>query len=284
MATTIQAGRSGTNASVQLETFLGTAVGDTSDLLAELRSVARSSLGCLPDYQVMSSDSAMRANKVVSVARDASGQMLGFASLALPMSPFPLPVVHLGLTCVRPEATGNQLIHRLHRAALVRAFRELGFWRKAWVTSVSSVPHVLVTVGRFVTRTYPSPAAPTPTQQQLAVARWFAATMRAESHVDARCEFDPEAFVFRGGNAGSCFHLTQKRAEFATAHRAQGLSDWYQSRYDAARGDAILQFGQLSMLHLSKYLTVKSTWMKGVKRLGPRGRGASRHAIEANRR
>lgn len=281
MATTTNTGRSRTDGSVRLETLRGGTVGDSSRLLGELRAVARSSLGCLPDYQVMSTDPAMRTNKVVSVARAPSGEMLGFASLVLPASPFPLPVVHLGLTCVRPEATGNQLIHRLHRAALVRAFRELGFWRKAWITSVSSVPHVLVTVGRFVTRTYPSPEEPRPTQAQLEVARWFAATMRAEAHLDARCEFDPEAFVFREGNAGSCFQLTQKRAEYATAHRAQGLSDWYHSRYDAARGDAILQVGQLSMLHLSKYLTAKSTW---AMRLTPRGWGSSRHAAADDRR
>jgi hypothetical protein len=119
--------------------------------------VARTCFAELPDYQCLRGTREELSDKVISVARRLDGTMAGFCSMALLPVPRVGQVLHMGLTCVRPEDRSAGLTHLLNSKAvthyLVR-YRPLG---RQWISNVACVLSSLGNIALHCDNVYPSP-------------------------------------------------------------------------------------------------------------------------------
>lgn len=246
-------------------------------LIGELREVAATCFERIPEYHVLAADpDALRAASL-TLARDRSGRLVGFCAARRLHVDGVGHVLHLGLTCVRPDVRGTRLTHRLLSALILQhALRSPV--RGLWVSNVASVVSSLGNVALHFEDVYPSPfVAGPPSPAHTTIARTLAACHRERVHIRRDAYFDPVRWVFEGGNAKTIF---AKRADDRRYHhRDPHITRWFLARADLDRGDAVLQVGRVSLGGLLRYglrshgaaLPVLGRWLRPRRLLGRLG-------------
>ncbi len=243
-------------------------------LIAELREVAGTCFEQIPEYHMLAADpDALRAGSL-TLARDRAGRLIGFCAARRLHVDGVGDVLHLGLTCVRPDARGTRLTHRLLSALILQhALRSPV--HGLWVSNVASVVSSLGNVALHFEDVYPSPfVAGPPTEVHKTIARTLAACHRDRVHIRRDAFFDPVRWVFEGGNADTIF---AKRADDGRYHhRDPKVTRWFLARADLDRGDAVLQVGRVSLSGLIRYglrshgatVPVLGRWLRPRRLLG----------------
>jgi hypothetical protein len=236
--------------------------------VAQLREVGSLCLEPLPEYQVFLGTREELSDKLLIEARTPDGTLAGFCSAVLLDVSGVGEVLHLGLTCVRPEARGAALTHALSSRLVVRHLLKRRPWERVYVTNVATVLSSLGNFALNVREAPPSPffRGPVP-EAYLRIAEAFDQQYRAKAHIQPEASWDTGSFVFRGSGRGTAF---QKEADDARYyHRDSELNRFYQALLHFDEGDEMLQVGTLSLLDLAKY------FLKGRGRTrGPADRGA----------
>lgn len=224
-----------------------------SALVTELRATAATCFATLPDYQVMAGTREELADKVLAMAWRSDGRMAGFCSCVVLPVPGVGKVLHLGLTCVRPEDRGTGLTHLLTRRAVtghLLRHRPLG---KVWVSNCAAVLSSLGSVALHFHDVYPSPqrsTSPSPTHQR--IARAINSHYRHKMFVPESSTFDADSFIFRGSIKETVFAKEGDDSRFF--HRQDSLNDFYRSLLDFERGDEVLQIGYASTFGAVRHL------------------------------
>ena len=239
-------------------------------LVADLRDVAASCFDPVPDYQVVGNDPDALDRAVLALAHAPDGSLVGFTSALVFETDSHGPILHLGLTCVRPDARGGGLTHRLLSTLVVRWVLMNRPFGGAWCTNVASVISSLGNVALHFEDVHPSPYRETaPSDGHRAVARALASQHRARVHLRDDAPFDPARFVFVGGNAGTSFAKASTDAQYH--HRDPELTRWYASLADLDAGDAVLQVGRVSLAGFVRYASKDvACRLPGLRRLVPR--------------
>jgi hypothetical protein len=222
-------------------------------LVRELRATAATCFDELPDYQVMVGTREEMADKVIAIAWREDGRIAGFCSNVILPVPGVGKVLHLGLTCVRPEDRAAGLTHLLTRrtvAGYVLRKRPVG---RVWVSNVAAVLSSLGNVALHFERIYPSPYAKEgPSPEHLRIADAIDKHYRDKMYISADARFDPRTFVFRGSVKGTVFE--KEAADSRFYHREESLNDFYGALMDFDNGDEVLQVGCASTLAAVRHL------------------------------
>ncbi|MCC6157899.1 MAG: hypothetical protein IT350_07585 [Deltaproteobacteria bacterium] len=216
-------------------------------LVAELREVAATCFDEIPEYQCLVGTREALADKVIAVARRPDGRMAGFCSTVMLRVPGVGDVMHLGLTCVRPEDRKYGLTHKLTSKAVIGyALRYRPFGR-LWISNCACVLSSLGNVAMHFDAVYPTPftsAKPGETHRRIAAA--IDVKYRDAMYVLPGAIFDPDAFVFRGSVKDTVF---QKEAEERSFHhRNRTVNDYYTNLLSFDEGDEVLQVGYIHLL------------------------------------
>ena len=242
---------------------------EAQHLVAGLRQVGRKCFAELPDYQCFNGPEAL-GDKVITVARNEHGAVVGFASaLLLEVEGVELPVLHLGLTCVDPEYRGLRLTHKLASRLTIGYLLKNRPFGKVWFSNVACVLSSVGNVALNFDNVYPSPFLKKPCETQLKIARTISQEYRKEIFIDDEAWLDEEAFVMRGSVRGTVF---QKDANDTRYHHRNGLINaYYKEIIDFADGDEVVQIGQFSVGTFIRYVMpnrIKSKrWFAPPKRL-----------------
>lgn len=225
-----------------------------------LREVGEACFDELPDYQCFSGVDGLKGN-VLTVARNSEGRMLGFSSaLLLNVEGLKTPVLHLGLTCIHPDARGLRLTHRLASQLAVKYLLKNNPLGNIWISNVACVLSSVGNVALSFDQVYPSPFVDTPSRRHRKIARAISENYRDEIYIHASAPLDEEAFVFRGSVAGTMF---QKSAEDTRYHhREERLNRYYKHIMNFDEGDEVVQIGRYSLATLSKYLFAQAFGLK----------------------
>lgn len=227
------------------------AAADRARLAAELCRVGETCFEALPDYQVFRGADALE-DKVITIARDASGRAVGFCAGILLDVPGVPSALHLGLTCVDPAARGRRLTHRLTgrlATQYLARHRPLG---RTWISNVACVLSSVGNVALNFDAVFPSPWLHRPSATHRAIAEAISARYRDDIHIDPAAVFDARRFVFRGSVGGTVFHKDADDRRFH--HREPGLNAFYTALLDFEAGDEVVQIGHFSLATLRRYL------------------------------
>lgn len=218
-----------------------------AELNRQLREVALTCFEEVPPYQCLLGTRDEFADKAISLAWAPDGHLAGFCSMLLLHVDEVGEVVHLGLTCVRPDDRSAGLTHQLTRKALTSYLVRRKPVGKLWVTNCAAVLSSLGNVALHFEEIFPSPDGPhEPTETHKAIARTVDAYYRDKIYIRHDALFDDQAFVFRGSVEQTVF---QKDADDARYHhRAEHLNDFYRRLMDFERGDEVLQVGFCTVL------------------------------------
>lgn len=220
-------------------------------LVDELRRVGAACLPELPDYQCFQGPEALD-DKVITVARDRAGRALGFCSAILLDVPGVPAVLHLGLTCVHPDARGRRLTHRLTgRLATQYLLRYRPFGR-VWLSNVACVLSSVGNVATSFDAVFPSPFVDRPSATHRRIAEAIDQRYREAIYIHPDAEFDARRFVFRGSVAGTVFQKSPDDTRYH--HREAGLNAFYTALLDLDAGDEVVQVGHFSLATLERYL------------------------------
>ena len=225
-------------------------------LIAGLRQVGRKCFESLPDYQCFSGPDALK-NKVLTVARNEQGAVIGFSSaLLLDVEGVNLPVLHLGLTCVDPDYRGLRLTHKLASRVTVGYLlrnRPLG---KVWLSNVACVLSSVSNVALNFDDVYPSPFVETPSKTHLQIARTIDRKYRDEIYIRQDAWLDEQCFVMRGSVKDTVFQKSANDTRYH--HRNKRINDFYQDVIDFEDGDEVIQVGCYSLATFARYMMPSS--------------------------
>jgi hypothetical protein len=235
-------------------------------LLRELRDVAATCFDTVPEYGVLAGHPASLHGAVLALARRPDGTLAGFCAAVRLHVPGVGDVLHLGLTCVRPEDRGGGLTHRLLSKVIAGYLLRRAPWRGAWVTNTASVLSSLGNVALHFEDVHPSPFRQgPPTTRHRHIAATVSRLYRRAMHLPASARFCERRFVFVGANRGTPFHKHGDDARFH--HRDRALTGWYAALADLDGGDAVLQVGRVSLAGLARYaLRRVSARLPGIRR------------------
>ena len=232
-------------------------------LLKELRSVARECFGEIPEYQCLLKDGSGLADKVIAVARDQHGELLGFSSAARLSVPEVGDVLHLGLTCVSQQARGLGLTHTLSARLLTRVLLTRSPLKRLWISNVACVLSSLGNVARHFEEVYPSPYFRAPSVTHVLIAESISRHHRALIAIEPEATFDREAFVFRGSVQGTMFMKSPQDTRYF--HRDLNLTQYYLDLMNLNHGDEACQVGWISLHSIFTYQLRRS--LKSLRRL-----------------
>jgi hypothetical protein len=225
-----------------------------NELIAELRDVASSCFEQVPNYQCLAGTRDELSDKVITLARQRqTGALAGFCSaVLLPVDEIGM-VLHLGLTCIRPDHRGARLTHRLTSKLVISYYRQTQFFGRLWCTNVACVMSSLGNMALNFDDVYPSPLGPRqPQDPHLRIAEAIDRHYRQKVYIDAQALFDPQHFVFRGSIRGTVFEKEASDRRFH--HRIAEVNDFYRNLISFQRGDEVLQVGHVSAFSVFKYL------------------------------
>jgi len=224
--------------------------------VGKLRDTAATCFDELPNYQVMVGTSAELSDKVLAVAWRADGAIAGFCSTVLLPVPGVGEVLHLGLTCVRPEDRRQGLTHMLTKKAVTSYLLRRKPIGKLWVTNCAAVLSSLGNVALHFDDVYPSPIGKTkPTLKHLQIARVIESRYREKMYIGPEPMFDYENFVFRGSVLNTVFQKDGADRRFH--HRKEPINEFYKKIMVFEAGDEVLQVGSVSTLTAMKYQVFK---------------------------
>lgn len=218
----------------------------------EILDVASTCLDEIPYYQCLTGTQQEFSRLIIAVARDEQGKMMGFCSAYLLDSGDRIPLLHLGLTCVRPETRGAGLTHKLTLKVVVAHLMRSSWLRPVWISNVACVLSSLGNVGLHFEDVYPSPFLDRPSDKHLYFARLIEQRYRWELLIPTASRFNESAFVFEGSVKGTAFEKEAGDRRFF--HRVSWVNDFYKGLLDFERGDEVLQIGKISFLSYPKYL------------------------------
>jgi hypothetical protein len=220
-------------------------------LCRELIEVGETCLHPLPAYQVFLATRDELSDKAITIARRRDHVLAGFCSAVLLDVDGVGEVLHLGLTCVRPDERGSGLTHRLAARLVARYLLRRPFAR-IWVTNVACVLSSLGNFAMHVSQVHPAPSSRGPRREHHLIAQAFDRRYRAKAHIQPWAVFDPNTFVFRGSGRGTAF---QKRAsDTRYHHRDTALNAYYAGIMHFDDGDEVLQVGRVAFTDLARHL------------------------------
>jgi GNAT superfamily N-acetyltransferase len=231
---------------------------DCAALASALRDVAQRSLvaGAL-DYGVFRADSGAFERSVIMLIRErTSGRPVAFNALAL------LDVdhrgrrdvvTHLGLVLIDPQARGKGFSWALYGMTTLLLFARNQL-RPFWISSVTQVPAVVGLVCEGFSDVFPAPGDGVVRRfDHLSLAREIMRSHRAAFGVSEDAPFDDERFVIKDAYRGGSDHL-KKRFDQAPPHRDPAFNAFCADQLDYARGDDLLQIGQMNLAAARRYL------------------------------
>ncbi|MCO4763966.1 MAG: hypothetical protein KC502_20800 [Myxococcales bacterium] len=243
-------------------------------LVTDLRAVAGTCFDELPDYQCISGRDEILERNVIAVARRPDGIAAGFCSALLIPVEGVGDVLHLGLTCVRPEDRGSGLTHELTSRVLLGYLAQHRPFERVWVSNVACVLSSLGNVAVHFDEVYPAPWTAKPTDTHKRIANTISGLHREDIYIQQSAHFDQEDFVFKGSNApGNMFCKQEEDERFH--HRESALNGYYAERMDFEAGDEILQIGHVSLRRLVAYGARRAVMPKRRRRRVRRLRRAS---------
>lgn len=228
-----------------------------AELVTELRDVAASCFVETPQYQALSGEQSELEKAVICLGRDENGRLLGFCSaLSLPVDHHN-NVLHLGLTCVHPDARGTNMTHHLTSKLMLKYLLKESLFGETWITNCACVLSSLGNVAMYFENLYPSPyGVKQPSQKHLDIAKSVDAYHRESIAINSAAVFDAERFVFKGSVDGTVFEKDSNDQRFH--HRDESLTVFYQNLLNFDQGDEALQIGKVSLLTFPKYLVRKA--------------------------
>jgi predicted GNAT family N-acyltransferase len=232
----------------------GRRLGDDAmqSLVRELREVAGTCFETIPPYQALQGSREELSDKVITVARQWDGSMVGFCSTVLLPVPGVGEVLHLGLTCVRPEARGAGLTHLLMKKAVVGYLLRHKPVGRVWVTNCAAVLSSLGNVALYFDRVVPSPFAKTqPSEKHVRIARAIGERYRNKLYIRQEAFLDETCFVFRGSVRDTVFQKSESDTRYH--HRNRFLNEYYRRLMNFREGDEVLQVGHVSVLTALRY-------------------------------
>lgn len=227
-------------------------------LHGEILSVARESLDEIPHYQCLTGERKEYSRVIISLARNENGKVLGFCSSYI-LEVGKEKVLHLGLTCVSPEARGLGLTHKLSSKVVKFYLLRYSLLKAAWISNVACVLSSLGNVALHFENVYPSPFKKMPSKKQKEIAQFISENYRFELYINRGAEFCDKSFVFRESVTGTMFEKSADDKNFF--HRDSELNQFYRTRINFERGDEILQIGKVSLLSIPKYFIKKTAKM-----------------------
>lgn len=216
--------------------------------IGKIRETAQTCFTKLPDYQVMRGSRYELSDKVIAVAWSDSkrSRAEGFcSSVLLPVEGIG-EVLHLGLTCVHPDARGRGLTHILtHKAVASQLLRTSPLVGKLWISNCAAVLSSLVNVAVYFENVYPSPFYRNrKTEEHVMISEAIDRRYRDKMYINSDAEFDAEDFIFRGSVRGTVFQKDSYDLKYH--HRNKILNSYYQRIMDFGGGDEVLQIGYAS--------------------------------------
>ncbi|WP_372367331.1 hypothetical protein [Candidatus Uabimicrobium sp. HlEnr_7] len=234
------------------------------ELISELQEVASCCFDELPNYQCISGSREELSDKVITIARNDKGKLIGFCSAVLLPIPGMGSIFHLGLTCVLPQARGFGLTHVLTSKVLVKYllfYRPIGC---QWISNVACVLSSLGNCSIYFRDIYPSPFFTTPSETHKKIAETINNQYRKKIHIDAEANFDDKNFVFRGSVKNTVF---QKEADdLRFFHRQKYVNNYYKSIINFEEGDEVLQIGHISLFEGAKYFLKRALSINTIER------------------
>lgn len=221
-------------------------------LQKELIEIGKSSLEKLPNYQCFSINKNEFNRLIISVARNNEGKAIAFCSSYILDAGEYGEILHLGLTCVGPEARGLGLTHKLTSKVIYRYFTAHAKLGSFWISNVACVLSSLGNVALHFEDVYPSPFLTTPTQEHKEIAKLINNHYRNELYIHPKSTFDAKSFIFQGSVIGSSFQKEEHDTKFH--HRDERLNDYFKKLINFNNGDEILQIGRVSLMSYPKYL------------------------------
>ncbi len=248
---------------------------ELSELVAELQNVAAKCFCEVPRYQALSGQKHELDRAVMCLARDQNGNLVGFCSaLALPIAGHG-SVLHLGLTCVHPDARGQNLTHHLTSKMLLNYLLRQAPFKGTWISNCACVLSSLGNVAMYFESLYPSPyGIKQPSQKHIRIAKSISEQHRQPIAINAEAQFDLQRFVFAGSINGTVFEKDGDDERFH--HRDDALTGYYQDLLNFDNGDEALQIGRVSLMTFPKYILRKG-WNK-FKQIVPKPRKSPNYA------
>ncbi len=230
---------------------------DLGRLSADLRKVASRTLdeGALT-YGVFSGDAAVMENVVITLVARPDGTPVAFNALTvmqLQTDPAPTEVLHLGLVMVDPDERSKNLSWVLYGLTCFLIFLRHQF-RPVVVSNVTQVPAVAGMVAEMFSDVWPAPRAGKRRLRHLFLAREIMLAHRQVFGVGPEAGFDEDRFVITNAYTGGSDDL-KKTWEDAPKHRDAAYNRFCAEMLDYARGDDLLQLGQMDMVAMRKYLS-----------------------------
>ncbi len=233
-------------------------------LSEELKGVASSCFFEIPDYQCLTNDPEGFSDKVLLLARDEQGELVGFCSSLLLSVSGVGTVLHLGLTCVKPGARGNGLTHKLTSKLVTRYLLTRRPFGKVWITNLACVLSSLGNVALHFEGVFPSPfGRMVPDREQELIAKTVSSRFRKELYIRDEAVFDPRFFVFKGSVKDTVFQKDRNDARFR--HRSIRLNQFYSELMSFDEGDEILQVGTVSLMTGVKYAVNRIVRLPSLK-------------------
>ncbi|MCB9479406.1 MAG: hypothetical protein H6684_07895 [Deltaproteobacteria bacterium] len=216
-------------------------------LARELRSCAKTCFDQLPPYQCLLGTRASLADKAIAVAWRRDGRIAGFCSCVLLDVDNVGTVLHLGLTCVRPDDRGSGLTHKLTSKVIIGYLARHRLVGKQWISNVACVLSSLGNVAMFFDEVFPSPLADTAVSTAHAsIAKTIDERYRDEIYIRPDAQFDWTRFVFQGSVRDTVFQKDKDATAYH--HRNRAINQYYTGIMSFDRGDEVLQVGSVSLL------------------------------------
>jgi hypothetical protein len=254
--TTLPAGR-GLRSRIVERPALALEPGDLAQLIADVRTVARTTLGGNElTYGIFSGDHETLSRTVLTVVYDkATGEPVAFNALALLAASLggrQIEVLHLGLVMTAPRARGGGLSAVLYGLTCVLLFVRRQC-RPLWISSVTQVPAVVGMVAETFSDVYPGQPTTRASFQHRLLARQIMRHWRHAFGVGLEAGFDEDRFVITDAYTGGSDNL-KKSFDQAAKHRDERYGQLCQGQLDYARGDDLLQLGKIDMRAAARYL------------------------------
>ncbi|HEY5721106.1 MAG TPA: hypothetical protein VIT45_02180 [Allosphingosinicella sp.] len=230
---------------------------DLEALIAECRTVAATCLGGESlDYGLFGPDKAARERTIVTLIRDrATGKPIAFN--ALPLIPVELggermEVLHLGLVMVDPSARSGGLSWILYGLTCFLLFfrRQM---RPLWVSSVTQVPAVVGMVAETFDSVWPGQSGTAASFAHRHIARQIMRDHRHAFGVGPGAGYDDRDSIITDAYTGGSDNL-KKSFDVAAPHRDDRYNRFCRERLDYARGDDLLQIGQIDLRTARRYM------------------------------
>lgn len=206
-------------------------------------------------YGVFADGGARLRETVVTLVYTADGTPVAFNALAVmqvDVTPEPVEVLHLGLVMVDPAFQQKNLSWVLYGLTCFLIFMRRQM-RPIWISNVTQVPAVVGMVDGMFSDVWPAPKAGPRKLSHLMIARAIMARHRGVFGVGDNAGFDDQTFVISQAYGGGSEAL-QKTWEAAPKHRDDAYNAFCAGALDYARGDDLLQLGQMDMTAMRAYL------------------------------